>query len=280
MPKKNTTRPFVQLDSQQLREVLPHFSGGALKVWVGYKLRSNAQGEAWMTLKTLAVDTGLEPTSCSRHRNFLIRCGGLIPVKDAYRSSSGTFGPPRFRVLIPEKSRMEELPRGNSAVLSNSQLPCGKIARSRAAKLQHQEDKDFQEDVHEEDGANAPGDFENPKKPEDRFDRLKDDYIAEFEKRHPNLKAPFDGSDGKVLKNLLSRQPHVAGDVLVGWLKNAFESDDVPPLRPMFRLREFCAHAEKYALGPLKRGGVPSRAAAIDERQAAQIEGLVVRDGF
>jgi hypothetical protein len=115
MSKKNTTRPFVQLDSQQLREVLPHISGGALKVWIAYKLRSNAQGEAWMTLKTLAADTGLEPTSCSRHRNFWIRCGGLIPVKDAYRSSSGTFGPPRFRVVIPEKSRMEELPHGKIA---------------------------------------------------------------------------------------------------------------------------------------------------------------------
>jgi hypothetical protein len=108
-----------------------YLGGGALKVWVAYKLRSNAQGEAWMTLKTLAADTGLEPTSCSRHRNFLIRCGGLIPVNDAYRTSSGTFGPPRFRVVIPEKSRMAELPCGNSAVRSDSQLPCGKIAAPR-----------------------------------------------------------------------------------------------------------------------------------------------------
>jgi hypothetical protein len=146
--------------------------------------------------------------------------------------------------------------------------------------LQHQEDKDFQEDVHEEDGANALGDFENPKKPEHRFDRLKEDYIAEFESRRPNLKAPFDGSDGKMLKNLLGRQPDVSGDVLIGWLKNAFASDDVPPLRPMFRLREFCTHAEKYAAGPLMRGGAKSRAAAVDDTQAAQIEGLVMRDGL
>jgi hypothetical protein len=51
------------------------------------------------------------------------------------------------------------------------------------------------------------------------------------------------------------------------------------PLQKNFRMREFCSHAEKYQNGPLKRRGLPSRDAAIDERQAAQIEGLVMRDG-
>jgi hypothetical protein len=280
MSKKTITRPFVQLDSQLLRDVLPHISGGALKVWIAYKLRSNVQGEAWMTLKTLAADTGLEPTSCSRHRNFLIRCGGLIPVKDAYRSSVGTFGPPRFRVVIPEKSRMEELPHSKIAARPDLQLPHGKIARCRTAKLPHQEYKDFQEDVPEEDDASAQDDFENLKKPEARFDLVRTAYIEEFERKSPQIKAPFDGGDGKMLKILLDRQPQATADELIVWLNNAFASDDVPPLRPMFRLREFCAHAEKFANGPLTRVGGKTRAAAVDGRQAAQIEGLVMRDGF
>ena len=130
------------------------------------------------------------------------------------------------------------------------------------------------------DGADAPGHFENRKMmPDARFDRMKAMYLEEFERKSPNLKAPFNASDGKMLNDLLCRQPQSTCDELAGWLKNAFASDDVPPLRPMFRLREFCAHAEKFANGPLKRGG-KSRAAAVDERQAAQIEGLVMRDGL
>lgn len=127
--------------------------------------------------------------------------------------------------------------------------------------------------------ASAQGHFENRKMSDPRFDGLKKTYLEGFESRAPTLKAPFNAGDGKMLRDLLVRQPQATLDDLSGWLKNAFLSDDVPPLRPMFRLREFCAHAEKYAKGPLKRAGALSRAATVDERQAAQIDGLVMRDG-
>jgi hypothetical protein len=171
---------------------------------------------------------------------------------------------------------MEELPHGKTAVRSDLQLPHGNFARSRTAILQHQEYKDFQEDVLEEESANAQPDFENLKKPDDRFDRLKEVYIAEFERKCPNLKAPFDGSDGKMLSSLLKRQPEASFEDLAGWIRNAFASEVTYPLQSNFRLREFCSHAEKYSKGPLKRAGTPSRAAAVDERQAAQIERLVL----
>jgi len=128
-------------------------------------------------------------------------------------------------------------------------------------------------------GAGAPAQFENRKLADPRFDPLKRLFVGEFERKSPGLKAPFSAGDAKMLQDLLQRQPQATVDDLSAWLKNAFASDDTPPLRPMFRLREFCAHAEKYANGPLKRSGTPSRAAAIDERQAAQIEDLVMRDG-
>ncbi len=125
------------------------------------------------------------------------------------------------------------------------------------------------------DGAGAPGHFENRKTPDARFDPLKAAYVDAFERKSPNLKAPFEASDGKMLNDLLSRQPQATCDQLAGWLNNAFASDDVPPLRPRFRLREFCAHAEKYANGPLKRGGAAIRSAAVDGVQASRLEGLV-----
>ncbi len=126
------------------------------------------------------------------------------------------------------------------------------------------------------DGAGAPGHFENRKMvPDSRFDPLKAIYLEEFERKSPNLKAPFNASDGKMLKELLNRQPQATYGELAGWLRNAFASDDAPPLRPMFRMREFCTHAEKFANGPLKRGGAPIRSAPADGAQASRLEGLV-----
>jgi hypothetical protein len=123
--------------------------------------------------------------------------------------------------------------------------------------------------------AGVRGHFENRKMSDARFDPLKRLFVEEFERKSPNLKAPFNGGDAKMLQDLLKRQPQATVDELSGWLQNAFASDDVPPLRPAFRLREFCAHAEKFAKGPLRRGGATLRSAAVDEKQAAQIDGLV-----
>jgi hypothetical protein len=127
----------------------------------------------------------------------------------------------------------------------------------------------------DEDGRATPH-FENRKMPDLRFDALRKVYLDGFEKKSPNLKAPFEVSDGKALQAFLRRQPQATLEELTGWLKNAFASDDVPPLRHSFRLREFCAHAEKYARGPLKRSGAKTRSAAADETQGLRLEGLTL----
>lgn len=126
-------------------------------------------------------------------------------------------------------------------------------------------------------GKSAAGaDFENRKMADPRFESLKKAYFEQFSKKSPNLKAPFDAGDGKMLKNLLIRQPDATSEQLAKWLSYAFDSDDVPPLRPMFRLREFCTHAEKYVNGPLKRGGAPPVRISTDPSSASQIERLVI----
>jgi hypothetical protein len=80
-------------------------------------------------------------------------------------------------------------------------------------------------------------------------------YMAEFSRRNPSIMAPLDGSDHKQLANFLRQQSSATVEQITGWLRNAFASDDAPPLRHGFRLREFCAHAAKYTQGPLKAGG-------------------------
>ncbi len=127
-------------------------------------------------------------------------------------------------------------------------------------------------------GADAHGHFAILKMPDPRFDPLKRFFVGEFQRKSPSLKAPFNAGDAKMLRDLLERQPHATADELTTWLKNAFASDDTPPLRPMFRLREFCAHAEKFANGPLKRGGAaPLRSAAVDSGESSRLDGLVLR---
>jgi hypothetical protein len=125
--------------------------------------------------------------------------------------------------------------------------------------------------------AGAQGHFKNRKMPDPRFDGLKKTYLEAFERKSPTLKAPFNAGDGKMLQDLLVRQPQATLDDLTAWLKNAFLSDDVPPLRPMFRLREFCAHAEKYANGPLKRNGGPAiRSSPADATESSRLQDLVL----
>jgi hypothetical protein len=277
MSKKTTNRPFIKIDTQEMRSWLPEVSAGELKTWFAYKLRANSNGEAWMTLKTLAADTGLEPTTVSRHRNSLVRRGALISVNDGHRAKAGSFAPPRFRVEIPIRSGTAEQPHGEIAARHDSIQPHGNIGQSRTAILEYQEVK-REVETSQVEGADAPRQFEILKLPDLRFDVLRKVYLTDFEKKSPNLKAPFDASDGRTLKNLLNRQPAATADELVAWLKNAFASDDVPPLRPMFRLREFCAHAEKFAQGPLlKRAGgpIPIRSAKSDPAEAARLASLV-----
>ena len=141
MSKKTTNRPFVKIDTQEMRAWLSEIGAGELKTWIAYRLRANSNGEAWMTLATLAADTGLEPTTVSRHRNSLVRKHGLVSVNDGHRAKTGTFAPPRFRVEIPIQSVTEEQPHGKIAARRDSIQPHGKIGQSRTARLEYQEVK-------------------------------------------------------------------------------------------------------------------------------------------
>lgn len=269
MNEKIPTRPFAKIDSQDFREALPLFSSGALKVWLAYKLRSNRDGIAWPGLAALSKDTGLSHGSISRHRSELIKIGGLTPVGNGSRNHDrgGRWGSPKFRVLIPQSHRTAKTAYGENTARREASSPYGKNDMHRTAKTAYEEYSSKK--IFEVEGVDAPRHFGIPKMPDPRFDGLKQIYTAEFEKKSPALKAPFDASDGKMLKNLLERQSGATCENLVLWLKNAFASDDVPPLRPMFRLREFCAHAEKFANGPLKRGGAPVRSARADSAESS-----------
>lgn len=138
-------------------------------------------------------------------------------------------------------------------------------ARDTVGSLSAQ--KEIQKDIKKEkkpcepDGSpeSSSGSFPSRAKAEEQSDsrhrQVIEFYAAEFEKRHPGLRAPLDGSDGKALQGLLRQQRYATVEQITGWLMNAFNSDpDVPPLRTGFRLREFCSHALKYTAGPLKRG--------------------------
>jgi hypothetical protein len=279
MSEKNTTRPFVKIDTQEMRSWLSDIGAGELKTWLAYKLRANSKGEAWPGLATLSKDTGISPSRISRHRSQLIKIGGLVPLDrtTGNHDRGGQWGSPKFRVAIPQIHRTAKIAHGEKTARLETEAPYGENDVHRTAKTAYEVDT-RQEDVSEEGCASAQGHFENPKISDPRFAVVRGVYLEEFGKRSPNLKAPFDASDGKTLKSLLNRQPAATAEELSGWLKNAFASDDVPPLRPAFRLREFCAHAEKYANGPLRRGGAAVlRSAAADSTESSRLDGLVLR---
>jgi hypothetical protein len=65
---------------------------------------------------------------------------------------------------------------------------------------------------------------------------------------------PFDLADGKNLRDLLARNPETPLTEITRWLDSAFNSTETYPLRPGFRMTEFCRHYSKYTRGPLLKG--------------------------
>lgn len=270
-------RPFAKIDAQEMRAALRYISGGELKVWLAYRTHANAKGEAWLRLSTLAEDTGLASASASRHRNALKERGWLIPVNDGYRSKAGTFAPPRFRAVIPQNFRTDETPHGKIAARQESELPHGKIGRCRTAKLPYQVDV-LEEDVSEEDQKSADAllvekDFENPKTADPRFKQLKDAYFEEFHRRF-GVPPDFDGSDGKELARFLKRRSESA-EALILWLRNAFDSDDIPPTWEKFRLREWCGRAAKFSAGPLRKKDTRTRAVNLENTDPGKFSSVI-----
>jgi hypothetical protein len=118
-----------------------------------------------------------------------------------------------------------------------------------------------------------PG-FENLKIEDPRFRPIVEAYFEEFRKRFGDVKPDFDQSDAKVLNSLLKRRQETAA-TLKTWLIDAFESDDVPPLRPRFRLREFCAHAVKFANGPIRKSGSRARTRNLEDVDPGKFDEVV-----
>lgn len=271
MDAQATTRPFARLDIEEMRAALPGISGGALKVWLAYLLRANRDGIAWPGAKVLAEDTGLSASRVSRLRSELIDAEWLVPV-GCTRGAHGTFGSPRFRPVIPQIHRAAKTAHGGNTARRELDSPHAENDSHRAAKTAHEVVplKKNQNEVKRSANALPPAesgmDFENLKLygKDLRFESVKSFYVAEFEKRNPGVTTPFDGSDGTALKRLLTQQGQATAETIIAWLRSAFESGDAPPLRPGFRLREFCSHATKYTAGPLGRARAANRAPVIE----------------
>lgn len=115
-------------------------------------------------------------------------------------------------------------------------------------------------------------DFENRKIITLRSETIKQVYFQEFEK-HFHLQPDFDGSDGRELARFVKRRSEDI-DVLVAWLKNAFESDDVPATWIRFRLREWCGRASKFSAGPLRKRKAIS--VGLKDQNPAKFDGVVL----
>jgi hypothetical protein len=118
-------------------------------------------------------------------------------------------------------------------------------------------------------------DFENLKIKDPRFQPIVEAYFDEFRRHFGDVKPDFDGSDAKSLISLLKRRQEAA-TTLITWLVDAFKSDDVPPLRPRFRVREFCSHAVKFANGPIRKGGSSrARPRNLEDVDSAKLDEVV-----
>jgi hypothetical protein len=224
-----------------------------------------------MTLKTLSLDTGQAPDSASRNRNALVEKGWLLPVDGGSRGKQGRFGTPHFRAVIGS-SRTAKLQHGVIPARQETGQPYGKNTGSRTAKLQHEVDV-LEVDVSEEPEVACAT---SVRERDSRFGAVKDFYCSEFEKRNPGVKPPFDGGDGKSLSRLLTQQATATAETIVLWLNNAFDSDDVPPIRRGFRLRLFCSHATEFAAGPLRRNPYRDRPANIDTGDPAKFNEVII----
>jgi hypothetical protein len=115
-------------------------------------------------------------------------------------------------------------------------------------------------------------DFENRKILTSRSEKIKQVYFEEFEKRF-HVIPDFDGSDGKELARFVKRRTEEV-DVLVAWLKNAFDSDDVPATWIRFRLREWCGRASKFSDGPLRKK--KSINVRLENQDPTKFDGVIV----
>ncbi len=172
----------------------------------------------------------------------------------------------------PEKVRHRTIPDTGQSCTTDAELfPTTDAEENRALSRTSEEDPSKERDAAQPKNQASQGVHGTPTlcssrdikrkartSPDPRHTPTIKAYVEEYERHHPQLRAPVEASDHKQLSALLRRQPLASLETVIGWLHNAFESDDTPPLRRGFRLREFCSHAEKYANGPLRRAAGPT----------------------
>jgi hypothetical protein len=112
-----------------------------------------------------------------------------------------------------------------------------------------------------------------------RFAPVRTFYVSEFEKRNPGVKAVFDGSDGKALNALLAQQPEATAETIIGWIRNAYSSDDTPPLRKGFRFRQFVAFHTQYSKGALCSDGVKQPHETLSWRERDRLRTTLTPEG-
>jgi hypothetical protein len=251
---------------------------------------------------TLARMTGYSERTVGFAKGRLVAAGWLIPLRDDWKGdqrrtgSAGAFRTPEFEVI--DHQAWAVLHHGKCPTVYPSSVHGPTVdgesehaptAHAGTADTVHGPTTDtvHGKQVHkalqtlslkEKPAKKKRGHFENRKMTDGRFVIIRDFYIAEFERRNPGVTARFDGRDGKALAELLTAQKSATTETTIGWLRHAFESDAIYPLHANFRVREFCAHFEKYVKGPMRRGSagpIPIRSAKSDPAEAERLASLV-----
>jgi hypothetical protein len=251
---------------------------------------------------TLSRMTGYSERTVGFARGRLVAAGWLLPLRDDWKEdqrrtgSAGAFRTPEFEVLDHQAWAVANPGKCPTVYLSSAHGPTVD-GESEHAQTAHAETSDtvhgpttdtvHGQHVHkalqtlslkEKPAKKRRGHFENRKMTDDRFAPIRDFYIAEFERRNPGVTARFDGRDGKALAELLTTQKSATAETVIGWLRNALESDVTYPLQLNFRMHKFCAHFENFLNGPMRKravGPTPIRSAKSDPVEADRLDGLV-----
>jgi hypothetical protein len=286
----NTTPPGDSAESgKQLRaQLLPNST--PVPNWFFDKVLTLAglrDAEKWTFLVVWRKTVGWQKTAdfvsvsqiqkgARTRREYAAEAGQLWEAAGVFqRDRCGLRGMIRYRVnpnidgakVVRELERLvagrNQFPRGTSIPAEPEPVPGGTRTSSRAELTESKGSKE-QTPLASDDAGTVSHD--DPK-PDPRFAAVKDLYIRECEKRNPDARAVFDGSDGKALKSLLEQQPGATVEKLNGWLRNAFQSDDVPPLRRGFRFRQFAGYYTQYVNGALRSEGARQPQEALSRKE-------------
>jgi hypothetical protein len=251
---------------------------------------------------TLARMTGYSERTVGFARGRLVVAGWFIPLRDDWKEdqrrtgAAGAFRTPEFEVIDHQTWAVLNTGKCSTVYPSSVHGPTvdgesehAPTARAETAGTVHGPTTDTVHGQHvhkalqtlslkEKPARKKRSHFENRKMTDGRFTPIRVFYVTEFERRNPGVKARFDGRDGKGLAELLTAQRNATAETVIGWLRNAFESDTTYPLQANFRMHKFCAHFENFLNGPLRKravGPAPIRSAKSDPVEAERLASLV-----